>query len=139
MSRYRIYRWGSILAAQSWVPDFRKAITSPFRCRSRPSAIGIGPNTNLILAWARSSASMMALLFLTTTLPSASTRTAVPMDETSTPDSHDSLMARAFARINADDFTGAAALIKSALAIRSTPAVWQLLGITWKECGEKTK
>jgi tetratricopeptide (TPR) repeat protein len=29
--------------------------------------------------------------------------------------------------------------MQSALAIRSTPAVWQLLGITWKECAETTK
>jgi tetratricopeptide (TPR) repeat protein len=61
------------------------------------------------------------------------------MDKTSSPDSYDSLMARALAKIDARDFPGATALMESALRIRSAPEVWQLLGITWKECGENSK
>jgi tetratricopeptide (TPR) repeat protein len=59
------------------------------------------------------------------------------MDEN--PDSYDSLMARAVAKINARDYHGAATLLENALRIRSTSPVWQLLGLTWKECAENAK
>jgi tetratricopeptide (TPR) repeat protein len=53
------------------------------------------------------------------------------------PKSFDSLVARARAKMDAQEFPEAASLIESALSIRSTPALWQLLGVTWGEAKEK--
>jgi tetratricopeptide (TPR) repeat protein len=53
--------------------------------------------------------------------------------------SFDSLIARAHAKIDAREFPEAAALIESALSIRSTPSLWQLLGAIWGEAKEKGK
>lgn len=60
------------------------------------------------------------------------------MNERAESDSYGALMARAMAKINAGDHSGAAALMESALRIRSTPEVWQLLALTRNECGEKS-
>lgn len=54
-------------------------------------------------------------------------------------ENYDSLMTRAIARLDAGDHRGGAALLENALRIRSTPSVWQLLGISWKECGDNAE
>lgn len=61
------------------------------------------------------------------------------MDDTANTGSFYPLMARAMAKLQARDFRGGAALLESAARISNAAEVWQLLGITWNQCGEKLK
>src|ERR1700722_2524956 len=78
----------------------------------------------------------MAPPFHTTTSHLGLAPMTAPMTD---PRSFDSLIARARAKMDAKEFGAAATLIESALSIRSTPALWQLLGATWGEAKEKGK